>query len=130
MKFLDYSKFSLITLNTFKLSTHLRMLNRRSIKQNDNIKIELTPQQNKNNYKTPSLNKIQLKHNKEIIMIDIDTKEKKVDNRFACLDCICDHPHCQYRTIEKVNQEWNYTKQQQDQVLNNLKLKGKKNKKN
>ncbi|CAD8177435.1 unnamed protein product [Paramecium octaurelia] len=92
---------------------------------NENFQIELMPQQNKNNYKTPSLNKICPMHNKEIIMIDMDTKKKKVDDRFACVDCISDHPHCQYRTIEKVNQEWNSQKQQQDRVLNDLKLKRK-----
>ncbi|CAD8117764.1 unnamed protein product [Paramecium primaurelia] len=90
---------------------------------NENVKIEIIPLQNKNKQKTPSLNRVCPTHNKEIIMIDIDDKNKKMEDRFVCVDCIDDHPKCEYRTIEKVNQEWNHTKNQQDRILNELKLK-------
>ncbi|CAD8214094.1 unnamed protein product [Paramecium octaurelia] len=56
-------------------------------------------------------------------MIDIDSKNKKIEERFVCVDCISDHPNCQYRTIEKINQQWNHTKKQQDRVLSELKTK-------
>ncbi|CAD8153687.1 unnamed protein product [Paramecium pentaurelia] len=90
---------------------------------NENIKIEIIPLQNKNNQKTPSLNRVCPTHNKEVIMIDMDDKNKKMEDRFVCVDCIEDHPKCKYRTIQKVNQEWNHTKNQQDRILNELKLK-------
>ncbi|CAD8150596.1 unnamed protein product [Paramecium octaurelia] len=97
MEFLNNLNSYLITLHIFKLSTHSRMLNRRSIKQANMFKVNQWPKKIK-------------------III------KKLDDRFACVDCISDYPHCQYRTIEKVNQEWNSSKQQQDRNLNDLKL--------
>ncbi|CAD8215071.1 unnamed protein product [Paramecium pentaurelia] len=90
---------------------------------NENIKIDIIHLENKNNQKTPSLSRVCPTHNKEIIMIDIDDKNKKMEDRFVCVDCIDDHPKCQYRTIEKVNQQWNHTKNQQGRILNELKLK-------
>ncbi|CAD8098761.1 unnamed protein product [Paramecium primaurelia] len=90
---------------------------------NENIKIDIIHLQNKINQKSPSLNRVCPTHNKEIIMIDIDFKNKKMEDRFVCVDCIDDHPKCQQRTIEKVNQQWNHTKNQQDRILNELKLK-------
>ncbi|CAD8184629.1 unnamed protein product [Paramecium octaurelia] len=90
---------------------------------NQNNQIELMSLQNKNSQKTPSLNKICSAHNKEIIMIDIDSKLKNIEERFACVDCISDHPNCQYRTIEKINQQWNNAKKQQDRIFSDLKIK-------
>ncbi|CAD8177419.1 unnamed protein product [Paramecium octaurelia] len=95
-----------------------------------NIQIEQMSLQNQNNYKTPSLNKLCPTHNKEIIMIDIDSENKKIEDRFVCVDCISDHPNCQYRTIEKINQQWNHTKKQQDRIFSEIQVKRQEKQKN
>ncbi|CAK84034.1 unnamed protein product, partial (macronuclear) [Paramecium tetraurelia] len=90
---------------------------------NENMKFQLVSSQSKNNQKTPTLSIVCPTHQKEIIMIDIETKNRNIEDRFACVDCISDRPHYQYRTIEKVNQEWNHAKNQQDRFINDLKTK-------
>ncbi|CAD8161829.1 unnamed protein product [Paramecium pentaurelia] len=90
---------------------------------NENIKFELMASKRQNSLKTTTLNRICQKHNKEILMIDIDTKNKKMEDRFVCIDCISDHPNCQYKTIEKVNEELNYVKNEQDRILKDFKSK-------
>ncbi|CAD8185151.1 unnamed protein product [Paramecium octaurelia] len=97
---------------------------------NQNNQIELSSLHNYNNQKTPSLNKLCPTHNKEIIMIDIDSENKTIEDRFVCVDCISDHPNCQYRTIEKINQQWNQTKKQQDRIFSELKVKRQEKQKN
>ncbi|CAD8067401.1 unnamed protein product [Paramecium primaurelia] len=90
---------------------------------NENIKFELMESKSQNSQKTTTLNRICQKHNKEILMIDIDTKNKKMEDRFVCVNCISDHPNCQYKTIEKVNEELNYVKNEQDRILKDFKTK-------
>ncbi|CAD8129917.1 unnamed protein product [Paramecium sonneborni] len=92
---------------------------------NRDIKIEIM--QTQNNQKTSSLSSLCLKHNKEIIMIDIDSKSKQIEDRFACAKCLSDHfnnindhPQCQYKTIEEVNQIWNDKMKEQDQIVDDL----------
>ncbi|CAD8058012.1 unnamed protein product [Paramecium primaurelia] len=105
------------TIDTFKAA-------KQKIQEiNENTKIQLNTLQNKNNQKTPSLNRICSTHNKEIIMIDIDSKNKKIEDRFVCVDCISNHPQQQYRTIEEVNQQWNHTNKQLEQIIYDLKIK-------
>ncbi|CAD8200159.1 unnamed protein product [Paramecium pentaurelia] len=77
--------------------------------------------QTKNNQKTLSLSNICAKHKKEIIMIDIDSENKKVEQRFACVQCISDNPQCQYKTIEDINQKWNEKLKKEDHIFNDLK---------
>ncbi|CAD8214386.1 unnamed protein product [Paramecium octaurelia] len=115
----------LIVHHISKQLTLLRIVNRKRIKL---IKItRLNQCQFKINIKTPSLNKICPSHNKEIIMIEINSKLKKIEERFACVDCISDHPNCQYRTIEKINQQWNHTKKKEDRIFSDLKMKRQEN---
>ncbi|CAD8203718.1 unnamed protein product [Paramecium pentaurelia] len=121
---------NVILLHIFKLSTHLKILNKKSNQQikilnlNQWIqKLQLLSKFIIIFQKTPSLNSNCQKHYKEIIMINIDTKNKKMEDRFVFVDCISDHPNCQYTTIEKVNQELNYAKNQQDLILIDFKAK-------
>ncbi|CAD8095956.1 unnamed protein product [Paramecium primaurelia] len=90
---------------------------------NKDNQIEIISLQTKNNEKTLSLNNLCAKHKKEIIMIDIDSENKKVEQRFACVQCISDNPQCQYKTIEEINQKWNEKMKQQDHIINDLKSK-------
>ncbi|CAK76384.1 unnamed protein product (macronuclear) [Paramecium tetraurelia] len=113
-QFIDevFKQFQLLFNNSeyFQTVDAFKEAKQKIIEVKENIKIELILQKNKNNQvklfiflqKTLSLNKACPTHNKEIIMIDIDTKNKNIQDRFVCVDCISDHPHCQYRTIEKI----------------------------
>ncbi|CAD8213641.1 unnamed protein product [Paramecium pentaurelia] len=72
------------TIDTFKAA-------KQKIQEiNENIKIQLNTLRNKNNQVKIILflNRICPTHNKEIIMIDIDSKNKKIEDRFVCVDCI------------------------------------------
>ncbi|CAD8172211.1 unnamed protein product [Paramecium pentaurelia] len=73
----------------------------------ENNVIELIPQLiKKNDYKTPSLSRICSNHKKEIIMIDMDSSTNKIEDRFACVDCISENPQIKYQTIENVDKQW------------------------
>ncbi|CAK80506.1 unnamed protein product (macronuclear) [Paramecium tetraurelia] len=73
----------------------------------DNNVIELVPSNiTKNDSKTPSLSRICSYHKKEIIMIDIDSQKQKIEDRFACVDCIYENPQIQYQTIENIDKQW------------------------
>ncbi|CAD8100621.1 unnamed protein product [Paramecium primaurelia] len=66
----------------------------------ENNVIELIPQFIvKNDSKTPSLSRICSNHKKEIIMIDMDSQEKKIEDRFVCVDCISENPNTKCLTI-------------------------------
>ncbi|CAD8175693.1 unnamed protein product [Paramecium pentaurelia] len=89
------------TLDTFKNTKQII----KDLMEN-NI-IELPPLlQTKNEYKTPSLNRICVNHKKEIIMIDMDSQSKKIEDRFVCVDCISENPQIKYQTIENINKQW------------------------
>ncbi|CAD8204825.1 unnamed protein product [Paramecium pentaurelia] len=85
--------------------------------------IEKMPKQIKNNKKSLSLKILCKAHDKEISHIDIESKNKNIEDRFACPECMS-HPGQEvYGTIEKVNQSWNDKIEQQNQVGNELKVK-------
>ncbi|CAD8214212.1 unnamed protein product [Paramecium pentaurelia] len=85
----------------------------------ENNIIELQPlQQTKNEFKKPSLKRICINHKKEIIMIDIDTQNKEIEDRFVCVDCISQNPQIKYETIENINKLWiNYNSESQNILL-------------
>ncbi|CAD8159221.1 unnamed protein product [Paramecium pentaurelia] len=89
------------TLDTFKNT-------RETIKDiMENNIIELLPLLiTKNDSKTPSLSRICFNHKKEIIMIDMDSQNKNIEDRFVCVDCISENPLIKYQTIENVNKQW------------------------
>ncbi|CAD8195826.1 unnamed protein product [Paramecium pentaurelia] len=101
------------TLDTFK--------NTKQIIQDlmENNIIELQPLlQTKNEYKTPSLNRICVNHKKEIIMIDMDSQNKKIEDRLVCVDCISENPQIKYQTIENINKQWiDYNSESQNILL-------------
>ncbi|CAD8214119.1 unnamed protein product [Paramecium octaurelia] len=73
----------------------------------DNNVIELQPLlQTNNESRTPSLSRVCINHKKEIIMIDMDSQNKKIEDRFVCVDCISDNPQIKYQTIQNVNKQW------------------------
>ncbi|CAD8175706.1 unnamed protein product [Paramecium pentaurelia] len=59
----------------------------------------------KNESKTSSLNRICPNHKKEIILIDMDSQNKKIEDRFACVDCIPENPQIKYCSIETINKQ-------------------------
>ncbi|CAD8131231.1 unnamed protein product [Paramecium sonneborni] len=105
------------TLDTFKNTKETI----KDIMQNNVI--ELLPFVNikKNDPKTPSLNRICINHKKEIIMIDMDSQNKKIEDRFVCVDCISQNPQIKYQTIEDVDKEWMEQNTETDKILKEYK---------
>ncbi|CAD8129489.1 unnamed protein product [Paramecium sonneborni] len=105
------------TLDTFKNTKETI----KDIMQNNVI--ELFPFVNikKNDTKTPSLNQICINHKKEIIMIDMDSQNKKIEDRFVCVDCISQNPQIKYQTIEDVDKEWKELNTVTDKILKEYK---------
>ncbi|CAD8129221.1 unnamed protein product [Paramecium sonneborni] len=105
------------TLDTFKNTKETI----KDIMQNNVI--ELFPFVNikKNDPKTPSLNRICINHKKEIIMIDMDSQNKKIEDRFVCVDCISQNPQIKYQTIEDIDKEWKEYNTQTDKLLKEYK---------
>ncbi|CAD8202281.1 unnamed protein product [Paramecium octaurelia] len=57
-------------------------------------------------YKTPCISRICVNHKKEVIMIDMDSQKKKIEDRFVCVDCVFENPLIKQQTIENVNKLW------------------------
>ncbi|CAD8151285.1 unnamed protein product [Paramecium octaurelia] len=84
----------------------------------DNNFIELQPLLYTNTEsRTPSVSRVCVSHKKEIIMIDMDSQKKKIEDRFVCVNCISDNPQIKYQTIEDVNKQWiDYNLQSEDRL--------------
>ncbi|CAD8190237.1 unnamed protein product [Paramecium pentaurelia] len=111
------------TLDTFKIT-------KEKIKDiMENNVIQLIPQFIiKNDSKTPSLSRICSNHKKEIIMIDMESQDKKIEDRFVCVDCISENPNTKYQTIENVDKQWKEYYTETDRILKEYKNDGKKKK--
>ncbi|CAD8082472.1 unnamed protein product [Paramecium primaurelia] len=91
--------------------------------------IELLPLlMNQNESKTPSLSRICSHNKKEIIMIDINTQEKEIEKRLACVDCISENPLIKYSTIENVNKQWKEYSSESERILKEYKKESKEKK--
>ncbi|CAD8174761.1 unnamed protein product [Paramecium pentaurelia] len=91
--------------------------------------IELLPLlMTQNESKTPSLSRISSHHKKEIIMIDMDTQEKEIEKRLACIDCISENPLIKYSTIENVNKQWKEYSSESERILKEYKKESKEKK--
>ncbi|CAD8145734.1 unnamed protein product [Paramecium pentaurelia] len=91
--------------------------------------IELLPLlMTQNESKTPSLSRICSHHKKEIIMIDMDTQEKDIEKRLACVDCISENPLIKYSTIENVNKQWKEYSSESEKILKEYKKESKEKK--
>ncbi|CAD8118113.1 unnamed protein product [Paramecium primaurelia] len=66
-------------------------------------------------HKTPCLNQICSKHNKEIIMLNLNLNEPEF-SRLACVECIEDCP-IQYISLKEANKRWNEFKGQQTDLI-------------
>ncbi|CAK70831.1 unnamed protein product (macronuclear) [Paramecium tetraurelia] len=62
-------------------------------------------------------------------MIDMDSQNKKIEDRFVCVDCIFENPLIKYQTIENVNKLWIDYNQESENIFSNYK-KESKNKRN
>ncbi|CAD8186832.1 unnamed protein product [Paramecium pentaurelia] len=62
-------------------------------------------------------------------MIDMDTENKKIEDRLVCVDCISENPLIKYQTIENVNKLWIDYNSQSENILQEYKkeIKHKKN---
>ncbi|CAD8182634.1 unnamed protein product [Paramecium pentaurelia] len=78
----------------------------------------------KNESKTPSLNRICPNHKTEIIMIDMDSQNKKIEDRFAC-DCIAENPQIKYSIIESLINNGEITIQNQIKCYQSINRKAK-----
>ncbi|CAD8213786.1 unnamed protein product [Paramecium pentaurelia] len=97
----------------------------------ENNVIELIPSFiTKNDSKTPSLSRICSIHKKEIILIDMDSdsQNKKIEDRFACVDCICENPQIKYQSIENVDKQWKEYNTESERVLKEYKHESKEKK--
>ncbi|CAD8215293.1 unnamed protein product [Paramecium octaurelia] len=72
---------------------------------NQQANINQIPTKEFDQHKTPCLNQICNKHNKEIIMLNINYSEPKF-GRFACVECIQENP-IQYVSLKEANNMWN-----------------------
>ncbi|CAK70849.1 unnamed protein product, partial (macronuclear) [Paramecium tetraurelia] len=72
---------------------------------NQQASINQIPTKEFDQHKTPCLNQICNKHNKEIIMININYNEPKF-GRLACVECIQENP-IQYVSLKEANNMWN-----------------------
>ncbi|CAD8120135.1 unnamed protein product [Paramecium primaurelia] len=99
----DNLNYYLIMLNIIKLQTYSKIQNKQFKIQWKIILLNCHhyyKQKNEfvNNYiyklkqKTPSLSRICFNHKKEIIMIDMDTENKKIEDRLVFVDCIFENP--------------------------------------
>ncbi|CAD8129463.1 unnamed protein product [Paramecium sonneborni] len=82
----------------------------------------------KNESKTPSLSRLCSNHKKEIIMIDMDSQNKKIEDRFVYVDCIAENPQIKYQTIENVNKQWKEYNTETERVLKEYKNESKEKK--
>ncbi|CAD8183414.1 unnamed protein product [Paramecium pentaurelia] len=71
--------------------------------------------------KTPSLSRICFNHKKEIIMIDMDIENKKIEDRLVFVDCISENPLIKYQKIENVNKLWIDYNSQSENILQEYK---------
>ncbi|CAD8214059.1 unnamed protein product [Paramecium octaurelia] len=84
----------------------------------ENNTLELPPLVSATNEsKTPHLNRICTNHKKEIIMIDMDSQNKKIEDRFVCVDCIAENPQTKYSTIETINKQWRAYNSESEKML-------------
>ncbi|CAK81373.1 unnamed protein product (macronuclear) [Paramecium tetraurelia] len=83
---------------------------------------------NKNDSKTPSLSRICSNHKKEIIMIDMDSQKQKIEDRFACVDCIYENPQIKYQTIENIDKQWKEYNTGTEKILKEYKKESKETK--
>ncbi|CAD8195741.1 unnamed protein product [Paramecium octaurelia] len=91
---------------------------------NDDNQIELMPLQFGDNKKALSLSRLCPTHNKEILLIDIESNNKSIEDRFACLECLGDEGvNCKQKSIEKINLLWNQKKNNQIKIVEELKSK-------
>ncbi|CAD8214049.1 unnamed protein product [Paramecium octaurelia] len=72
---------------------------------NQQANINQIPTKEFDQHKTPCLNQICNKHNKEIIMLNINYNEPKF-SRLACVECIQENP-IQYVSLKEANNMWN-----------------------
>ncbi|CAD8093428.1 unnamed protein product [Paramecium sonneborni] len=105
------------TLDTFK--NIKETIN--DIQQNNIIELFPFVDTKKNDPKTPSLNRICINHKKEIIMIDMDSQNKKIEDRFVCVECISQNSQIKYQTIEDVDKEWKEYNTETDKILKEYK---------
>ncbi|CAD8129882.1 unnamed protein product [Paramecium sonneborni] len=101
------------TLDTFKNTKETI----KDIMQNNVIELFPFVNTKKNDPKTPSLNRICINHKKKIIMIDMDSQNKKIEDRFVCVDCISQNPSIKYQTIEDIDKEWKEYNTETDKIL-------------
>ncbi|CAD8207581.1 unnamed protein product [Paramecium pentaurelia] len=78
---------------------------RSSVPINQQAKINEIPAKEFYQNKTPCLNQICNKHNKEIIMLNVNHTEPKF-GRLACVECIQENP-IQYISLKEANNMWN-----------------------
>ncbi|CAK58098.1 unnamed protein product (macronuclear) [Paramecium tetraurelia] len=91
---------------------------------NEGNQIKLMPLQFENNKKAQSLSRLCPTHNKEILLIDLESKNKQIEERFACLECVGDEGfNCKQKSIEKINLLWNQKKINQIKFVEELKSK-------
>ncbi|CAD8118229.1 unnamed protein product [Paramecium primaurelia] len=66
----------------------------------------------------------------EIILIDMDSdsQNKKIEDRFACVDCICENPQIKYQSIENVDKQWKEFNTESERVLKEYKNESKEKK--
>ncbi|CAD8187231.1 unnamed protein product [Paramecium octaurelia] len=80
--------------------------------------VELPPQSlKKSESKTPSLNRVCPNHKKEIIMIDMDSQNKQIEDRLVCVDCIYENPSIKYQTVENLNKQLMDYKSESEKML-------------
>ncbi|CAD8112292.1 unnamed protein product [Paramecium primaurelia] len=92
----------------------------------ENNIIELIPLQTiKYDSKTPSLSRICNIHKKEIIMINMESQNKKIEDRFVCVDCISENSQVKYSTIENVNKQWKEYNEESDKIIKEYKKESK-----
>ncbi|CAD8166298.1 unnamed protein product [Paramecium pentaurelia] len=78
----------------------------KDFKENNVIELFQFITNKQNEFRTPSLNRICNNHKKEIIMIDMDSQSKKIEDRLVCVDCIAENPLIKYQTIQNVDNQW------------------------
>ncbi|CAD8185149.1 unnamed protein product [Paramecium octaurelia] len=76
-----------------------------SVPINQSANINQMPAKEFDQHKTPYLNQICNKHNKEIIMLNINQTEPEF-GRLACVECIEENP-IQYISLKEANKRWN-----------------------
>ncbi|CAD8177356.1 unnamed protein product [Paramecium octaurelia] len=79
------------------------------------LNVNKLPSKEFEKHKTPCLNQLCTKHNKEIIMLNLDVNKPEF-SRLACVECIEDCP-IQYISLKKANKRWNEFTQQQDDLI-------------